>query len=185
MELENKGSETSAGEQFSPSERRDPNQAVQLTAQEASTVRAQKGGGPKTQQGKQKSSQNSLKHGIFAQAALCLGESRAKLNCLASGLRNDRKPEGALEELLVDKLVTLAWIQRRVIIMVGEQTQGGLEDVLLRQNAQGGQPLDLLLRYLTNLDRIFDRTLSQLERLQGARKGQPVAPRIDVKLSSS
>ena len=60
----------------------------------------------------------------------------------------------------MDKLVALAWIERRVIIMVGEQTQGGLEAALLRENAHGGQPLDLLLRYLTNLDRTFDRTLS-------------------------
>ena len=40
-----------------------------------------------------------------------------------------------------------------------------------------------LLRYETHLSREFDRTLSQLERLQRMRLGQPVLPRISVRLS--
>jgi len=44
--------------------------------------------------------------------------------------------------------------------------------------------LERLLRYETSLERSFDRTLNQLERLQRLRKGQPVAPRIEVDLSA-
>jgi hypothetical protein len=183
MESENHGPET-AGEQFSTSEKQDPNQSVQLTTQEVLTARSQKSGGPKTQQGRQRSSQNSLKHGLFSAGALRKGESRAKLNSLLTGLRNDLEPEGELEELLVDKLAALAWLQRRVIIMVGEQTQGGFEASLLRDNAHGGQPLELLLRYQTNLDREFDRGLSQLERLQRSRKGQPEPPTLNLNVST-
>lgn len=40
-----------------------------------------------------------------------------------------------------------------------------------------------LLRYETHLSREFDRTLSQLERLQRMRLGQPVLPPISVRLS--
>jgi hypothetical protein len=40
-----------------------------------------------------------------------------------------------------------------------------------------------LLRYETHLSREFDRTLSQLERLQRMRLGQPVVPPIHVRLS--
>jgi hypothetical protein len=40
-----------------------------------------------------------------------------------------------------------------------------------------------LLRYETHLSREFDRTLSQLERLQRMRFGQPVVPPIDVRIS--
>lgn len=40
-----------------------------------------------------------------------------------------------------------------------------------------------LLRYETHLNREFDRTLSQLERLQRIRLGQPVVPPISVRLS--
>ena len=43
--------------------------------------------------------------------------------------------------------------------------------------------LDRLLRYETSLDRLFDRTLSQLERLQRMRRGQPVPPPVKVEIS--
>jgi len=45
--------------------------------------------------------------------------------------------------------------------------------------------LDRLLRYETNIDRAFDRTLSQLERVQRLRLGQPVLPAIKLDVSSS
>jgi hypothetical protein len=43
---------------------------------------------------------------------------------------------------------------------------------------------DRLIRYEAHLSREFDRTLSQLERLQRIRKGQPVLPPIKVEVSS-
>jgi hypothetical protein len=43
---------------------------------------------------------------------------------------------------------------------------------------------DRLLRYEAHLSREFDKTLSQLERLQRMRKGQPVLPPIKVEVSS-
>ena len=42
---------------------------------------------------------------------------------------------------------------------------------------------DRLLRYDAHLSREFDRTLSQLERLQRMRRGQPVLPPVKVDLS--
>jgi hypothetical protein len=44
--------------------------------------------------------------------------------------------------------------------------------------------LDRLLRYSASLERQFDRTLRQLERLQRMRKGQPVLPTLDIKLTT-
>jgi len=45
------------------------------------------------------------------------------------------------------------------------------------------QVLGRLMRYEAHLSREFDRTLSQLERLQRMRKGQPVLPPVKVDLS--
>jgi len=45
--------------------------------------------------------------------------------------------------------------------------------------------LDRLLRYQASLDRSFDRTLSQLERSQRMRLGQPVLPKLEVRHSLS
>ena len=55
----------------------------------------------------------------------------------------------------------------------------------LRRNVPECPQLDRLLRYEANLDRVFDRTLTQLERLQRMRLGQPVSPPVKVSLSSS
>jgi hypothetical protein len=60
-----------------------------------------------------------------------------------------------------------------------------LELERLRRSVPDSPRLDQLLRYSTALERTFDRTLSQLERVQRMRVGQPVAPRIDVNVSSS
>jgi hypothetical protein len=42
--------------------------------------------------------------------------------------------------------------------------------------------LDRLLKYSASLERDFDRTLNQLERLQRIRTGQPVPPQFNVNL---
>jgi hypothetical protein len=64
-----------------------------------------------------------------------------------------------------------------------EQVRGNLES--LCRNVPDSPRFDRLLRYSTNLERTFDRTLSQLERAQRIRLGQPVVPRIDVNVLSS
>lgn len=53
----------------------------------------------------------------------------------------------------------------------------------LRQNVPDSPRLDQLLRYETTLERSFDRTLTQLERLQRIRLGQPVPPPIKLDVS--
>jgi len=53
------------------------------------------------------------------------------------------------------------------------------------RNVPDGPGLDRLLRYEASLERSFDRTLSQLERLQRMRLGQPVLPKLEVRHSLS
>jgi hypothetical protein len=54
---------------------------------------------------------------------------------------------------------------------------------ILRQNVPDHGVLARLLRYETSLERAFDRTLTQLERLQRMRRGQPLPPQLDIKIS--
>jgi hypothetical protein len=53
----------------------------------------------------------------------------------------------------------------------------------LRQTVPAAPDLDRLLRYEAHLERVFDRTLSQLERVQRVRHGLPVPPTINVRTS--
>jgi uncharacterized membrane protein YccC len=54
---------------------------------------------------------------------------------------------------------------------------------ILRRSVPESPSLDRFLRYEASLERAFDRTLSQLERLQRMRLGQPVPPPLKVELS--
>jgi hypothetical protein len=168
-----------------PEQSNNPEQPGQSTLARNSVVR--RGTGPRTHQGKQKSKRNALKHGIFSHIVLIKDEPRAEFDSLRGGLRNNLEPEGTLEELLVDKLAALVWRHRRLIIADGEliQNRTRIELVISGDVIPGIPSLDLLLRYESNLERAFDRTLSQLERLQRMRMGQPVLPKLEVHHSMS
>lgn len=53
---------------------------------------------------------------------------------------------------------------------------------VLRKSIPELEWMDRLLRYEASLERNFDRTLAQLERVQRVRQGQPVAPRLDLNI---
>lgn len=59
------------------------------------------------------------------------------------------------------------------------------KSIILKRATLARIDLDRLLRYEANLERSFDRTLNQLERLQRMRLGQPVPPPLQVNVSSN
>lgn len=85
----------------------------------ANQQNAKKSSGPKTEKGKVVVAKNALKHGILSNEVVIeteeMGETKAELAELQQAIVDDLKPAGALEELLVDRIVTLYWRLRRVI----------------------------------------------------------------------
>ena len=79
--------------------------------------------GPRTESGKKRSSQNSMKFGIFSKATLLEGESREEYQRLSNGIRESLAPVGAVEELLVEKLVTNMWRNQRMLRAEGAEIQ--------------------------------------------------------------
>jgi hypothetical protein len=77
--------------------------------------------GPGTGHGKKRSNQNALKSGIFSRATLLKGESTARYQSLLQGLCEVLKPIGKLEELLIEKLATISWRYRRLLIAEGAE----------------------------------------------------------------
>jgi hypothetical protein len=77
-------------------------------------VPGRKATGPRTEMGKRKSSSNATKHAIFSKVILLKGESQSKYERLLDELHKALKPVGALEELLVEKLVSIIWRERRI-----------------------------------------------------------------------
>lgn len=55
----------------------------------------------------------------------------------------------------------------------------------LRQNVPDDPRAERLVRYEASLERAFDRTLTELERVQRMRKGQPIPPPLKLDISNS
>jgi hypothetical protein len=70
--------------------------------------------GPKTPQGKAAARQNALRHGLLSAEMLVPGEDEAALKELSERLRDELRPVGELEGLLVERIIAAAWRVRRL-----------------------------------------------------------------------
>src|SRR6266487_3296020 len=143
MKLEAQGDSTEVSEsEVNPS----GNEPGGSSIQQAHTLAIERSGssarskskalGPRTQQGKQKSSRNATKHGVFSKVIILETESKARYEELLAGLRETLQPEGTLEELLVEKLATTVWRQRRLLLAESAEIRKNTEFVELDQRKQ-------------------------------------------------
>ena len=80
--------------------------------------------GPRTPEGKAISKQNATTHGIFSRVAVLKEESQKDYEMLLDGLRQSCQPVGTLEAVLVEKMATILWRHRRLMLAeVGEIRQ--------------------------------------------------------------
>jgi hypothetical protein len=81
---------------------------------------ARKSTGPRTAEGKRRSSQNARKHGLYSNAnsfwdtAIALGEDPREYNRLLRGLVLARQPADTLEMVLVEDIALLIWKKARL-----------------------------------------------------------------------
>ena len=157
--------------------------------------------GPRTLEGKRKSSRNALKHGLLSSQILLEHENAEELEAFREELYADLQPIGALEETLVEKIVTCAWLQKRALgfetalmkyeystaralssvdVIEGEES----EIILATLRMLNSGALDRIQRYETSKERQMYRALHELQRLQAARHNDvtltPVTVDVDV-----
>jgi hypothetical protein len=162
--------------------------------------------GPRTPDGKARSSRNALKHGLLSGQILLSHENADELDALRENLCADLRPVGALEELLVERIVSSAWSLRRAVraeralIMWNEQVRMQSEPEYYGngRTRKSGQPdygrefemltdhrLESIQRYETTKERQMYRALHEFQRLQAARQNvialPPVAVDVDVR----
>jgi len=154
---------------MSNDETKKPTKATSSRRAETNRRNAQLSTGPKTVEGKARSSQNSIKHGIFVTKFLngAKPETVAEIEELAAGLREHYKPEGILEELLVQKIIVETARYGRVLALEQlEQPEPGYN------LGRVVHCLDRTSRYSTATSRALYRAIEELERLQAARKAR-------------
>jgi hypothetical protein len=152
---------------------------------EASRRNGAKSRGPKTAEGKARSAQNALKHGLRAQKHVVLPvEDAAAFEALEAALMAELAPESALQTVLAQRVVAATWRLARAERLEAELFErhhlpGGNLGLALIRDCNGARSFDTLLRYrggtLAELWRAL-RTLKALQAEQAARTAPPDQP---------
>jgi hypothetical protein len=139
---------------------------------EASRRNGAKSRGPKTPEGKARSAQNALKHGFRAQQHIVLpSEDAAAFEALEAALLEELAPEGALQCVLAQRIVSAAWRLERAERLEAELFErhhfpGGDLGLALIRDGNGPRSFDTLLRYRGGTLAELWRALRTLKALQ-------------------
>jgi len=100
--------------------------------------------GPRTNIGKQRASRNATKHRLFTKYIVLPGESRTEYERLLAGLKEDLRPVGVLEDLIVEKIATIVWRYRRLLQADAAEIQKNKQFVEWdQQNPQTIEPVEI------------------------------------------
>ena len=84
--------------------------------------------GPQTVEGKAAVAKNALKHGLFAQENLIIGENREDFDLFQEEILTELDPAGIMESMLAERIVSLSWRLKRA-----ERMQSQAIDVKIRR----------------------------------------------------
>ena len=131
--------------------------------QNANRANSESSTGPVTEAGKKASSQNALKHGLACGRVYIDGEDPEEFRSLKRDLRQEHRPEGITEDLLVEKMALSLWFSRRAVICQAHAFETASADKPIPDN------LGALLRYQTTNDRAFYKAFENLRAIQKER----------------
>jgi hypothetical protein len=144
--------------------------------QTANVANAQLSTGPRTGEGKARSSQNARKHGLTATQLVIAGEDHEEFDELHAELQADVRPQGPLQQVLFDQLVASAWNLHRIRRMEAELTASALTYLDILDNPELTAKLDRLARHQTRIERSVHRSLRELKSLQTDAALAPTLP---------
>jgi hypothetical protein len=150
---------------------------------EANRLNAQRSTGPRTPEGRAKSSQNALRYGLTAAQIIVRGESENDFLAYYAKRYAVLDPRDFVEEGLAERIITCEWRLRRAYRAEAGlmASGGGAEDVF---HGMAGE-MAALSRYETAIDRALQRARHELERRQARRRGEAVAAPIAVTISEA
>ncbi len=143
---------------------------------EANRRNALKSTGPRTDAGKAASRTNAVTHGLLSNVVLIADDPEQEtLGLLREQMNEDLAPVGALEEFLVDRIVSAMWRLRRALRVESAAFQGFAERFKGSPQERAQALLDnvripLVQRYEKEIERQFYRALTELQKLQAARR---------------
>jgi hypothetical protein len=160
-----------------------PNFGLPSAGAEASRRNGAKSRGPKSPEGKARSAQNALKHGLRARKWVVLhGESAAEFERLEAALIEELAPEGVLQSLLAQRVAAAVWRlgraeQLETQLFAENGLTGRSFGLALIRDCNGARSFDTLLRYRGGTLAELWRALRTLKALQAEAAAQ-MAERI-------
>jgi hypothetical protein len=162
---------------------------------ETNRANAQHSTGPITPEGKQRSSLNALRHGLTGQVVVMPFEDLEAYKIHLKSFEEELNPKGPVEANLVQSLAETVWRINRVAVLetnlhtlglstvtpyVGPNPQ--VEDALSMAAALEHQTkaLSNLSLHTQRLSRFYEKTLTQLQKLQATRRGQEESALSDL-----
>ena len=155
----------------------------------ANRANAQLSTGPVSIEGKKKSSQNALRHGVTAQTTIMTEEDRIQHDAFCSQMMASLAPVGSMETFLASSVAEEAWrlnharAQCANIVAIGhfdgtgDRFDAGHPEIhtaitaasTVRDNAK---TLELLSLYEQRIHRSFEKHFAQLRQLQAERQAK-------------
>lgn len=136
----------------------------------ANRQNAKKSTGPQTEEGRRRSSNNAMKHGILSQEVLISGEDPEEFEMFRQELVDDAAPAGPMEALLADQMVTCMWRYRRMLRVESglfEYRHFEAEAAHYEREAESNVEIRFLLR--DDDDLLVERTVVDADALEEAR----------------
>jgi hypothetical protein len=147
--------------------------SAEINRAQINQANAQHSTGPKSVEGKKKSSMNALRHGLTGQIVVMPTEDLQAYQRHLDSLTEEYDPQGATESLLVQALADVSWRLNRVAaletnLLTLTYAPAGLVSAIEAQS----KALANLSLHSQRLSRQFERTVAQLRDLQKTRLTQ-------------
>jgi low affinity Fe/Cu permease len=134
----------------------------------ANQANAKHSTGPKTSEGKAISSRNNFRNGFSGAFTVLTWESQDEFDMLLGSLRDEHKPFGLTEMILVDKMAQAIWLSKRAQILQHVTFNHQLP------TCDDQKQLALYLRYQTTNERAFHKCLNDLLKLRAEKRKQEI-----------
>lgn len=122
--------------------------------------------GPKSEAGKTKASENSIKHGLFSKKLHLNPEDTIEFNEFTAALSLEFDPKSEIEKLLLDRFIVTSWRLGKVLeidanlMSKGDDYFNNTVEARFQDRRHG---FELLIRYETMLERQLYYCLNQLQ----------------------
>ena len=140
----------------------------------ANRENAKKSQGPTTEEGKQASSRNNLRHGLTGHTFVLMSWEKAEhFDALHKALTDEHKPATPTEYLLVEKMAQQHWLSQRAQSLATADMSIEMHDDPDAQK-ELDKSISNWLRYQTQHERLFQRALNDLLKLRAEKRKEQI-----------